>query len=352
MLKILFTRSRLQKKNTKMHKLFFCTQTVNKNIENQISDKQNETHLKEQHEKDVQPPVSLEDTPLEDQTDLYNKQLSFYRYQNNWRKAKVLFAQMGSKGILRDDKAYTLMIEIMRNKRRYIDAFQYFKEMKSVGFKPTQNAFASIIDIFSRESRIPKMLEFVEEMKQTGIPMTTSIYSSMIRGYAQVSEVDNMLSIFKQMKETEGLVLQPEPYNAIMHFYATTGDVDKMVQYFDEMAKDGVIPNDASWATLFLGFGHLRKIETAFDYYHRYIQSDATPTILFTSSFVSKILVPNDLIVEPRLEDFMYGRRRKPLTSNEYEKFKLWVSLSEEKMRKVLEKLRSEWNSLEASLKQ
>eukprot|EP01120_Amphizonella_sp_Union-15-10_P004969 TRINITY_DN1571_c0_g1_i1.p1 TRINITY_DN1571_c0_g1~~TRINITY_DN1571_c0_g1_i1.p1 ORF type:complete len:342 (+),score=57.93 TRINITY_DN1571_c0_g1_i1:107-1132(+) len=280
-------------------------------------------------------PKTSEPTTIE-YTQACNTKLAEHRYKGQWRHAALLFQKMSDQGIPKNTETFSHLIFLMKSRRRDVDVLQYFKQMQIDNLPIDEKIYGAIIDVFGKSRQIDKMEQTFNEMQQAGISPNIYTYTMLIDAYGKVGNLEDMEKTFQELLRN-GVEPNTSTYNTMIGAYGSIGKVEEMIQKFEELKSAGLSPDLVSYSSMIGGFGKSRYIKKAFACYHSFLESGIQPTIRFTHAFVANILVPNSLIVDRRLEDFLFGRRNRVLSDQEFVKFKEWVRLSEEKMEREFE---------------
>lgn len=164
----------------------------------------------------------------------YNVMIKAYGIAKQYDKARELFDEMESNGLLPDEVTYNSFIQMLAAADFPDDARCYMKKMQEVGFLPSAQTFNAVSAANGRLGRPVEAEMIYKEMIKMGIEPTIFTYGGLINAFAETGNIEKAAHYFDIM-EKAGIAGNCAVYRSLMKGHAKVGWLKGAEETYEKM---------------------------------------------------------------------------------------------------------------------
>ncbi|KAH7276819.1 hypothetical protein KP509_39G023200 [Ceratopteris richardii] len=154
------------------------------------------------------------------------------------------------------------------------EALQLFTSMQAKGVAPDTITFASLFKACSCTQAIEEGRSAHSLMLKIGCKSNLVIENTLIDMYARARQLDEAVWIFEAICERDAI-----SWTALMNAYGHVNDWAMAIFYFEEMLREGINPDGATFRCLFMACSHVGLVNEGRLYFQMMIeQYNISPT--------------------------------------------------------------------------
>ncbi len=142
---------------------------------------------------------------------LQTAMLEMYSSSGSLADCEAIFTQLDNR---LDVAAYTAMISVYVNHRKFTDAIMLYHKMKQKGISPNAATFACALSACAKLKDFTYGQQVLEDILAANIPFNLQIQTSLLNLYAKCGKLDEASEIFGELQFTDSL--DPIAYGAMI----------------------------------------------------------------------------------------------------------------------------------------
>lgn len=201
------------------------------------------------------------------------------RFDRTVGAAERVFDEMRQRGIEPDVTSYSIVLHVYSRAHKPELSIVKLGEMQGRGICPTVATYTSVIKCLSSCGRLEEAEEMLEEMARGGVSPSAMTYNCFFKEYRGRKDWGSALKLYRKMKESDGCSTVPSihTFHILLGMFLRLGKMDVVWELWEDMGKSGVGPDLDSYTILVHWLCQMQKWRDACQFFVEMIEKGLLP---------------------------------------------------------------------------
>ena len=190
----------------------------------------------------------------------YNQIIHAYTQRGSLEGAWRWLNALRASKVEMNEVLYGTMIHLLCEQNNPVAAEAAVKEMAERGIQPSQRVYNTLVHGYARTGAADKVQALLQQMVNKGLPLDALSYTPLLQMHCDRGNMQEAQQLFEHMKSHVAMTINV--YNVMLRGFAEFRDEAAVDRLLQEMKRDNIQGDVATFCTLGTMYSKLRQYET------------------------------------------------------------------------------------------